>query len=94
MGQYDLAEPAFGQACRLASKLADACYFQARALYALNRFEASLATMRKAGTGARVRLGEGQALEALGRSRTQKKRCGKQRRWRVRMIPGRQWRWG
>ena len=67
MGQYDLAEPAFGQACRLASKLADACYFQARALYALNRFEASLATMRKAGTGARVRLGEGQALEALGR---------------------------
>ena len=67
LSQYELAEPAFAQACRLAPKLADACYFHGRALYALNRFEASIAALEKAGGSAKVRLGIGQALEALGR---------------------------
>ena len=67
LSQYELAEPAFGHACRLAPKLADACYFHGRALYALNRFEGSIAALEKAGGGSKVRLGIGQALEALGR---------------------------
>lgn len=67
LGHYEQAEPAFAQACRLAPKLADACYFEGRALYALNRFEASIAALEKAEDGAKTRLGIGQALEALGR---------------------------
>ena len=67
LSQYELAEPALGQACRLAPSLADACYFHGRALYALNRFESSIAALDKAGGSAKVRLGIGQALEALSR---------------------------
>lgn len=66
-GQYAAAEPAFGQACKLAPKLEDACYYHARALYALNRFEPSLAALAHAGNGWRVRLAAAQAEEALGR---------------------------
>lgn len=64
---YTAAEPAFGKACRLAPQLADACYFHARALYALDRFEESLAALSRVGAGWRIRLAAGQALEGLGR---------------------------
>ena len=67
LNQYELAEPAFAEACKLAPKLADACYFQGRALYALNRFEASLKALEQAPSSSKVKLGVGQALEALGR---------------------------
>jgi len=67
-GEYDLAEPAFARACHLDSKLQDACYYQGRALYALNRFEPSIDALRKAAAGWRVSLGIAQALEALGRA--------------------------
>ena len=67
LNQYDLAEPAFARACQLAPQLSDACYFQARALYALNRFEASLQALHQAPLTPPTLLAKGQALEALGR---------------------------
>lgn len=67
-GDYEAAEPAFARACALAPRLEDACYYHGRALYALNRFEASLEALKKAARGAKVDLGEAQALEALGRA--------------------------
>lgn len=67
LSHYEQAEPAFAQACRLAPRLADTCYFEGRALYALNRFEASIAALERSPSNAKVRLGIGQALEALGR---------------------------
>ena len=64
---YELAEPAFGRACELDAKLLDACYYHGRALYALNRFEAALAALRRAPEGWRVSVGIAQAIEALDR---------------------------
>ncbi len=65
---YAAAEPAFGRACALAPRLADACYFHARALYALNRFEASLAVLdRLSDPHWKVELARAEALEALSR---------------------------
>jgi Flp pilus assembly protein TadD len=67
-GQYELAEPALRRACELNEKLEDACYFQARALYAMNRFEPSLEALAKAPNSWKVHLGMAQALEALDRA--------------------------
>jgi len=65
--QYERAEPAFARACALDPKLEDACYYQARALYALNRFEPSLQILQREPKSWKVLLGIGQAFEALGR---------------------------
>lgn len=66
--EYAKAEPAFAQACRIAPQLADACYYHARALYALNRFDTSLAVLVRADQKQwKVMLARAQALEALGR---------------------------
>lgn len=71
-GMYDLAEPPFARACDLDPKLPDACYYQGRALYALDRFEASIQALERADrfypNSWKIRLGIAQALEALGRS--------------------------
>lgn len=48
LNQYSEAEPAFAKACILAPALPDACYYHGRALYALNRFPESLASLAKA----------------------------------------------
>lgn len=69
-GNYGEAEPPFGTACKLDQQLEDACYFHARALYALNQFEASIAVLEKIKTPDRrpwrIPLGIAQASEALG----------------------------
>lgn len=65
--QYRQAEPAFRRACELDPKLEDACYFWARALYGLDRFDESLKALEHAdGRSWKVRLAIGQAAEALG----------------------------
>jgi Flp pilus assembly protein TadD len=46
--QYALAEAPLGRACELDPQLRDACYFHARALYALDRYEASLKALERA----------------------------------------------
>lgn len=69
---YAEALPAFRRACLLNAALENACYFEARALYALDRFEASLQVLdyaEHAGAhSAEIDLGRAQALEALGRA--------------------------
>jgi tetratricopeptide (TPR) repeat protein len=69
---YVLAEPAFREACRIDSKEQDACYFHARALYALDRYEPSVEALKRASPAerdpARIELGMAQAIEALGRA--------------------------
>ncbi len=71
-GDYETAAQAFAEACRLDPRLPDACYFQGRALYYLNRFEEALPPL-KASLGvdkdaARAHTAIAQALEALGRA--------------------------
>ena len=63
---YEAAVEPFRQACTLDSKLADACYYYGRNLYALNRFEPALEAFRKAPKDARVTLAIAQAHEARG----------------------------
>lgn len=69
---YRQAEPAFRRACELNPRLEDACYYDGRALYALDRFAPSLEVLEAAAgrqpNSWRVRLGIAQALEALGRA--------------------------
>ncbi|MBI1895860.1 MAG: tetratricopeptide repeat protein [Acidobacteria bacterium] len=69
---FELAAEPFGNACRLDPRLPDACYYLARSLYALNRFEPALDAYRKAlpveAAPARVYAGIAQASEALGRT--------------------------
>ncbi|PYT13085.1 MAG: hypothetical protein DMG59_21530 [Acidobacteria bacterium] len=71
-GWYELAEPPLRRACDLDPKLEDACYYEARALYALNRFELSLEALVRAALAApkrwKIHLGMAQALEALARA--------------------------
>jgi Flp pilus assembly protein TadD len=67
-GDYGSAEPAFGRACALDPRLRDACYYHGRALYALDRYEASIDALRRAPDSWLVRLGMAQSLEALGRA--------------------------
>jgi Flp pilus assembly protein TadD len=67
--KYSEAESPFARACELDAMLPDACYFYARALYALDRYEASLAALDRADSHFwKVRLARAQALEALGRA--------------------------
>ena len=69
---YSDAEPVFRRACELDARLADACYYHGRALYALDRYEASLRALELAqradANSWKVHLGVAQALEALGRA--------------------------
>jgi tetratricopeptide (TPR) repeat protein len=71
-GQYHQAEPAFRKACQLDAKLPDACYYEGRALYALDRYQPSLEVLERVAQSEpgswKVRLGIAQALEALGRA--------------------------
>lgn len=66
---YSAAEPAFRQACTLDRALPDACYYWARTLYALDRFEESLTALSLIQGRAtwRTQTARGQALDALGR---------------------------
>jgi tetratricopeptide (TPR) repeat protein len=71
-GMYEQALPPLRRACLLDASAEKACYFEARVLYALDRFEDSLQVLEYAihagADGADVRLGMAQALEALGRA--------------------------
>jgi Tfp pilus assembly protein PilF len=65
---YRDAEEQFGAACRLDPSLADVCYYHARALYALNRFEPALEVLGKIkAKGVREYTALAQAHDALGR---------------------------
>ena len=81
---YRQAESALGRACTLDPKLAGACYFHGRALYALDRFDDSRrALVNAAGLEPRswtIELGIAQCDEALnaasaGGADTLKRRC-------------------
>jgi len=67
------SEEAFRRSCELDRKLADACYYHARSLYVLNRFEEALAALKVVAAAdpkqGRRLVATGQALEALGRER-------------------------
>ena len=66
---YREAERPLARSCELDRTLEDACYFYARALYALDRFESSIQALQRAnGNSWKVQLGMAQALEALGRA--------------------------
>src|SRR3954447_21095881 len=63
---YASAEPPLRLACELDAKSEDACYFYARALYALDRYDASLKALERDGRATwKVRLAEAQALDAM-----------------------------
>lgn len=70
-GNTRAAERPFGEACRKNPNEADACYFWARALYSLDRFEESLVALARCSrpemASWRNLTARGQALEALGR---------------------------
>jgi tetratricopeptide (TPR) repeat protein len=67
--KYADAEETLGRACRLDYKVPDACFFYARTLYALDRYEDSLAALERADPRSwRARLARAVALEALGRA--------------------------
>ena len=66
---YLEAEPALRRACELDSKLLDACYYHARALYALDRFDGSLAVLERVTPKSwKVRVAIAQSFEALGKA--------------------------
>jgi tetratricopeptide (TPR) repeat protein len=66
---YADAEESFGRACRLDYKVPDACFFHARTLYALDRYEEALASLEHADPrNWRSRLARAESLEALGRT--------------------------
>jgi Tfp pilus assembly protein PilF len=69
---YAAADIPFQRACELDRKLEDACYYYGRNAFALNRFELSLAAMKKAlphdRRPFRIHLGIAQSLEGLGRT--------------------------
>jgi tetratricopeptide (TPR) repeat protein len=67
-GDYRQAEPHFQRACAQDPQEPDACYFQARALYALDRFQESLEVLSKRARTTVLWKHEaaiGQALDAL-----------------------------
>jgi Flp pilus assembly protein TadD len=66
--RYTDAEAPLRRACELNPKLEDACYYHARSLYALDRFDESLKVLEPAPKTWKVRLAAAQALEALGRA--------------------------
>lgn len=61
------AEEALRRGCELDRKLEDVCYYWARSLYSLNRFEEALAALKWDSKRGRMLVARGQALEALGR---------------------------
>ncbi len=65
-GDYAAAEPLFREACE--RREPDGCYFWARALYALDRHEESIAAILRSATpqGWRESMSIGQSREALG----------------------------
>jgi tetratricopeptide (TPR) repeat protein len=66
---YREAERPLQRSCELDRTLEDACYFYARALYALDRYESSIQILRRANLNSwKVQLGMAQALEAIGRA--------------------------
>lgn len=66
---YREAEEPLRKACGLDPKLEDACYFYARDLYAMERFEESLRALDRADRESwKVELAAGEALEALERA--------------------------
>ena len=71
-GENDQARAPFEMACALEPTEPDACYYRARNLYLLNRFEDSCAgymvLLGQEGPTSRIRNGLGLALEALGRT--------------------------
>jgi Flp pilus assembly protein TadD len=67
--QYREAEETLGRACRLDYKVPDACFFYARTLYALDRYDDALAALDRADPRSwRARLARAESLEALGRA--------------------------
>jgi Tfp pilus assembly protein PilF len=66
------SEEAFRRACELNAQLADVCYYRARALYVLNRFEPALAALESVlkidPRRGRTWTAIGQAREALGQA--------------------------
>ena len=71
LGDYRAAEEPFAAACRKNPAERDACYYWARTLYALDRFDDSLKALAQAASGATklwvMGTARGQALDALGR---------------------------
>lgn len=66
--KYSEAEETLGRACRLDYKIPDACFFYARTLYALDRFDDALVALEHADHRSwRARLARAESLEALGR---------------------------
>ena len=67
--KYELAEQPFRRACEIDPKEPDACYYWARTLYSLSRFEAALRAYEKDAKPWRGKtlLGMALALEALDR---------------------------
>ena len=72
-GDYEAAEQPFENACGLDKKLPDACYFWARALYALNKFESAIRVLKLEPQTGRTFTAMGQALEALGNNQQAEK---------------------
>jgi protein O-GlcNAc transferase len=63
------AEEALSRGCQLDRKLADVCFYHARSLYTLNRFEAALHVLTTEPRTGRSLVAMGQAFEALGREK-------------------------
>ncbi len=64
------AEEALRRGCELDPKLEDVCFYHARGLYALNRFEDALKVFARVdGKPGRTLVATGQAYEALGREK-------------------------
>jgi tetratricopeptide (TPR) repeat protein len=70
-GDYRSSIEPFTKACALNERLLDACYYQGRGLYAVDRYAEALAPLEKAlkndAVKSRAEAALGQALEALGR---------------------------
>jgi tetratricopeptide (TPR) repeat protein len=74
VGNYRDAEPHFAKACAEDARELDACYFHARALYALDRFAESLRVLEKrANTSSEWKreTAIGQALDALNEAKAE-----------------------
>lgn len=70
-GDYELAEPAFAEACRMSPRRPDACYQLGRVRYLLNRFASAIAPLEQslanspAEPAGRATLALAQAREGL-----------------------------
>jgi len=65
-GDFPGAEPAFARACSLQPKHPDACFYQGRALYLVNRFTEALTVLAKLSTDRRRYRLEALCHDALG----------------------------